>query len=123
MTPLGGNCFLLYSGRREMMLHLGLCSAKGSWNTLVGSFCKNYFPPPHIVILRMDILNFQQGENESLGVVWERFSRLVKSCPILSIPKHVTLQHFYVGLDKEFNTYLDMSSGGSFSLLKVPRLR
>jgi hypothetical protein len=89
-------------------------SAKGSWDALVGSFCRKYFPPPHIIALWRDILGFQHGEKETLGAAWERFSHLVKSCPIPSIPEHVTLQHLYMCFDKESATNLDMSSRGSF---------
>ena len=37
------------------------------------------------------------------------------SGPNLSIPDHVLLQHFYIGLDKESTFYLDIISGGSFA--------
>ena len=48
-------------------------------------------------------------------MAWARFSLLVKSGPVLSIPDHVLLQHFYSGLDKESTNHLDASAGGSFS--------
>jgi hypothetical protein len=64
--------------------------------------------------LRRDILNFQQGEKEA-GWAWERFSYLVNSGPVLSIPDHVTPQHFYMGLDEKSTSQLDTSFGGSFS--------
>ena len=37
------------------------------------------------------------------------------SGPNLSIPDHVFLQHFYIGLDTESTFYLDVTSGGSFT--------
>ena len=37
------------------------------------------------------------------------------SGPNLSIPDHVFLQHFYIGLDTESAFYLDVTSGGSFT--------
>ena len=37
------------------------------------------------------------------------------SGPNLSIPDHVLLQHFYIGLDTESALYLNVAAGGSFS--------
>ena len=75
----------------------------------------DFFPESHIVALRKDILGFQQNEEETIGAAWARFSLLVKSDPVLSIPDHVLLQHFYLGLNKESTNHLDASAGGSFS--------
>jgi hypothetical protein len=88
--------------------------ARCGWDVLVSNFCQKYFPPSCIITLQRDILGFQHGE-ETLCAACERFSHLVKSCPILSIPEHVTLQHFYMSLNKESASRLDMTSGGSFS--------
>ena len=75
----------------------------------------DFFPESHIVALRKDILFFQQNEEETIGEAWARFPLLVKSGPVLSIPDHVLLQHFFSGLDKESTNHLDASAGGSFS--------
>jgi len=48
-------------------------------------------------------------------VAWARFSLLVKSSHILSIPNHVLLQHFYSGLDMETTPCLNATTRGSFS--------
>ena len=90
-------------------------SVNGSWSKLRGKFCLRFFPESHIIALRKDILCFQQNEEEIIGEAWARFSLLVKSGPVLSIPDHVLLQHFYSGLDKESTNHLDASAGGSFS--------
>jgi len=75
----------------------------------------DFFPESHIVALRKDILGFQQNEEETIGAAWARFSLLVKSDPVLSIPDHVLLQHFFSDLDMESANHLDASAGGSFS--------
>ena len=67
----------------------------------------DFFPESHIVALRKDILGFQQNEEETIGAAWARFSLLVKSGPVLSIPDHVLLQHFYTGLDMDSASYLE----------------
>ena len=52
-----------------------------------------------------------------IGVAWARFTLLVQSVPDLSLPKHLLLQHFYTGLDKESALHLDLTSGGCFAHL------
>jgi hypothetical protein len=47
---------------------------------------------------------------------------LCKLCPVLSIPEHVLLQHFWFGLSKDAGLQLDALSKGSF-LLKNPTER
>ena len=90
-------------------------SVNGSWSKLRDKFCLRFFPKSHIVALRKDILCFQQNEEETIGAAWARFSLLVKSGPVLSIPNHVLLQHFLSGLDTESANHLDASARGSFS--------
>jgi len=90
-------------------------SVNGSWSKLRGKFYLKFFPESRIVALRKDILCFQQNEEETIGAAWTRFTLLVNSGPILSIPNHVLLQHFYSGLDTESAHCLDAAAGGSFS--------
>ena len=54
-----------------------------------------------------------KGEG-NIGAAWDRFSILTHSGPDLSKPKHVLLQHFWLGLSKEFAIQLDITTGGSF---------
>jgi hypothetical protein len=50
-----------------------------------------------------------------LGAAWARFINLINSGPNLSLPDHVLLHHFHLGLSKEAALHLNISSGGSFS--------
>ena len=43
------------------------------------------------------------------------FSKLTHAGPNLSIPDHVLLQHFWLGLSKESALQLDITAGGSFT--------
>ena len=43
------------------------------------------------------------------------FISLINSGPNLSLPDHVLLYHFHLGLSKEATLQLDLSSGGSFT--------
>src|SRR6185312_16364737 len=90
-------------------------SVNGSWDELRDKFCLSFSPQSRIIALRRDILCFHQNEKESIGAAWARFSLLLMSGPNLSIPDHVFLQHFYIGLDTESAFYLDVTSGGSFA--------
>jgi hypothetical protein len=60
-----------------------------------------FFPISWIAALRQEILNFHQKEKETIGAAWDRFSILSRSSLDLSIPSHVLLQHFWLGLSKE----------------------
>jgi hypothetical protein len=90
-------------------------SMHGDWDVLQDKFCLAFFPLSRIAALRLELLSFQQSEKESLGAAWARFSLLMKSGPNLSLPEHVLLQHFCLGLTKEAALYLDITSGGSFA--------
>ena len=69
----------------------------------------------YIASLRKEILDFRQDEKEFIGAAWARFSQLTHADPDLSIPNHVLLQHFWLGLSKESALQLDISAGGSFT--------
>ena len=84
----------------------------GSWIELRNRFCSVFFPLSQI---RTEILTFRQNDKELIGVVWARFTLLVKSGPDLSLPEHLLLQHFYAGLDKESAHHLDLTFGGYFA--------
>ena len=87
----------------------------GEWEELRDRFCLAFSPISCITFLRKEILDFRQDEKESLGAAWVRFSQLTHAGPDLSIPDHVLLQHFWLGLTKESAIQLDISAGGSFT--------
>ena len=74
----------------------------GDWEELWNRFCLVFFPISQIAALRQEILNFQQKEKESIGAAWDKFSILTRSGLDLSIPSHVLLPHFWLGLSKEY---------------------
>ena len=47
-------------------------------------------------------------------MAWERFNTLINTRPNLVIQDPILLQHFYMGLDRESSTLLNMLSGGLF---------
>ena len=78
-------------------------------------FCLTFFPISRIASLRKEILDFRQDEKETLGTAWARFSQLTHAGPNLSIPDHVLLQHFWLGLNNDTAQQLDITAGGSFA--------
>ena len=87
----------------------------GDWEELRNRLCLVFFPISLIAALRQEILNFLQKEKETIGAAWDRFSILTCSEPDLSIPNHVLLKHFWLGLSKESTLQLDITVGGSFT--------
>jgi hypothetical protein len=43
---------------------------------------------------------------------WEHFELLCKSGPDLSLQDHILLQHFYIGINKEYRAYLNTVTPG-----------
>ena len=78
------------------------------WEELRDRFCLAFFLIARIASLRKEILDFRQDEKESIGATWARFSKLTHAGPNLSIPDHVLLQHFWLGLSKESALQLDV---------------
>jgi hypothetical protein len=87
---------------------------KGNWETLHVDFCMDFYPLSKVVNLRIKIISFKQGDNESMGSSWEHFELLCKSGPDLSLQDHILLSTFHIGLNKESRAYLNISSHGSF---------
>jgi hypothetical protein len=72
-------------------------SDHSTWKCLRTTFCIRFFSLRHIIALRM-VLSFKWGKVESLGMAWNHFASLVETCPVVSLPNLVLLQHFWVGL-------------------------
>ena len=56
-----------------------------TWEELVEAYLGGFFPLSLTSERRREIILFQQGEDESLYVAWERFKRLLKRCPMHGI--------------------------------------
>jgi hypothetical protein len=91
------------------------------WDKLQVDFCSSFSLLKRINSLLMDILDFEQLEKESLGVVWAIFLFLLASYPHLSILEGVSLYIFFSCLDMKFARELDIIVGGSFEDKKNTR--
>jgi len=102
-------------GRAKQLYAHTVGGIHGNWDELHDKFCLAFFPLSRIATLQIELLTFQQKEKETLGAAWARFLSLINTSPNLSLPDHVHLYHFHLGLRKEAALQLDVSSGGSFT--------
>ena len=102
------------TGRAKEWYYVTVGSIEGDWNILKDKFCLRYFHGKKIVALHVEVLTFEQREEESLGAAWACYTELISSGPDLRIPEAMQLQHFSYGLRTNTAAYLDKASGGSF---------
>ncbi|WCJ42012.1 hypothetical protein M5689_022844 [Euphorbia peplus] len=69
-----------------------------TWDEMEHCFLTKYFPPKQMIMLRNEIFQFVQAEDESLQEAWERFKELLRRVPNHSIPLWMQVQTFYNGL-------------------------
>lgn len=84
-----------------------------TWNDLKEKFLMRYFPPTKNAHLRNSITSFKQLSGESLWEVWERWTELLRKCPMHGLSEWVQLETFYHGLDAQTRVLLDTSAGGA----------
>ena len=63
----------------------------GDWEELRDDFCCSFSLTECIDSIPIDILDFEQLKEESIGAAWARFLRLLASSPDLSIPEDVSV--------------------------------
>jgi hypothetical protein len=96
---------------------------QGDWKMLCSEFCLCFFTICKVLSLRIEVLNFRQLEEEPLAISWDHFNELIVTGPDLTILDPILLQHFYVGLSKDFRESLDLASGGAFLHLSTSEAR
>ena len=85
-----------------------------SWDELVEAYLCRFFPPSLTSERRREIIVFQQGEDESLYVAWERFNRLLKRCPMHGIDLKTQMDIVYHALNDISKGIIDASCCGAF---------
>ena len=85
-----------------------------SWEELVEAYLCRFFPPSLTFERRREIIVFQQGEDESLYVAWERFKRLLKRCPMHGIDLKTQMDIVYHALNDISKGIIDASCCGAF---------
>ena len=85
-----------------------------TWEELVEAYLGRFFPPSLTSERRREIIVFQQGEDESLYVAWERFKRLLKRCPMHGIDLKTQMDILYHALNDTSKGIIDASCCGAF---------
>src|SRR4051794_16418552 len=84
-----------------------------SWDKCKDAFIGKYYPPAIIILLRSNIMNFRQLDNEHVAQAWERIKTLVKNCPTHGLTTWMVIQTFYAGLYFTSRNLLDSDAGGT----------
>ena len=85
-----------------------------TWEEVVEAYVGRFFPPSLTLERRREIIVFQQGEDESLYVAWERFKRLLKRCPMHGIDLKTQMDIVYHALNDTSKGIIDASCCGAF---------
>ena len=85
-----------------------------TWKELIEAYLGRFFPPSLTSERRREIIVFQQGEDESLYVAWERFKRLLKRCPMHGIDLKTQMDIVYHALNDTSKGIIDASCCGAF---------
>ena len=85
-----------------------------TWEELVEAYLGRFFPPSLTSERRREIIVFQQGEDESLYVAWERFKRLLKRCPMHGIDLKTKMDIVYHAFNDTSKGIIDASCYGAF---------
>ena len=102
------------TGKAKQWYTHAIESTNGDWDELKDKFCLAFFPMFRIGSLPRAILDFEQCE-ESIGIVWARFSALIHAGPDFSLPNSILLWLFCLGIAMDVNLCLDMTVGGHFT--------
>ena len=85
-----------------------------TWEELVEAYLGRFFPPSLTSERRREIILFQQGEDESLYIAWERFKRLLKRCPMHGIDLKTQMDIVYHAFNDTSKGIIDASCRGAF---------
>ena len=78
------------------------------------AYLGRFFPPSLTFERRREIIVFQQGEDESLYIAWERFKRLLKRCPMHGIDLKTQMDIVYHALNDTSKGIIDASCCKAF---------
>ena len=94
-----------------------------TWEELVEAYLGKFFPPSLTSERRREIIVFQQGEDESLYIAWERFKRLLKRCPMHGIDLKTKMDIVYHALNDTSKGIIDASCCGAFKRKSAKKAR
>ena len=85
-----------------------------TWEEQVEAYLGRFFPPSLTSEIRREIIVFQQGEDESLYIAWERFKRLLKKCSMHGIDLKTQMDMVYHALNDTSKGIIDASCCRAF---------
>ena len=85
-----------------------------TWEELVEAYLGRFFPLSLTSERRKEIIVFQQGEDASLYIAWERLKRLLKRCPMHGIDLKPQMDIVYHALNDTSKGIIDDSCCGAF---------
>ena len=94
-----------------------------TWEELVEAYLGRFFHPSLTSERRREIIVFQQGEDESLYIAWERFKRLLKRRPMHGIDLKTQMDIVYHALNDTSKGIIDASCCGAFKRKSVEEAR
>ena len=94
-----------------------------TWEELVEAYLGRFFPPSLTSERRREIIVFQQGEDESLYVAWERFKRLLKRWLMHGIDLKTQMDIVYHALNDTSKGIIDDSCCGAFKCKSAEEVR
>ena len=95
----------------------------GDWIQLKDEFGLFFFPVSKVISHRVQLLTFNQGDGESLGLTWAEFMHLATSGPSHNIQEEMLMQHFVYGLNPESEHFLNLVSEGFVMYKTVAEVR
>ncbi|XP_034217638.1 uncharacterized protein LOC117629223 isoform X2 [Prunus dulcis] len=94
-----------------------------TWATLASRFLQKFFPAQRTRKIRKEIVEIQQLDGEPFHEYWERYKKLLNSCPDHNIPEWHLMHTFYEGLLDLDRMIVDATSGGSLMNKTVEQAR
>ncbi|XP_057775478.1 uncharacterized protein LOC130994454 [Salvia miltiorrhiza] len=87
--------------------------ANPAWEEVAHLFLRKFHPPGLTLKLKMDIVQFQQFEGESLAETWERYQEKLRKCPSHGFDEGTLVVMFYNACGERTRMFMDTAAGGS----------
>jgi hypothetical protein len=94
-----------------------------TWDACSNAFLAKYFPVGKTNALRNKISSFQQLQDETIPVSWERLHEYITACPHHAMEEWLTIQNFFHGLSQRARDHIDAAGGGACFSLDVARAK
>ncbi|XP_025702904.1 uncharacterized protein [Arachis hypogaea] len=92
---------------------------RSNWDLLRKEFLEKFDPPQKKDKLRREISCIVQRDGETLYGYWERFKKLLETCPHHRIDELVLISYFCQGMHHQDKLLLDVANGGSLTKTKT----